>query len=296
MFASYSDEHSRTSQVSRSDSRTASGNLGSDESGWAIMSIEEALHNQYHEENRANATKLQEGPRQEPLTSCARFVVDQGYAMGKPRDCSRALVVPLYSCRRTIRGRSLLLHTSLTHGNFVIDQTTKSMLANAVNFHDLVKAHQPTFARMDRLCLLDTLTDSSRPQSGKITSSRPVDVEGHLSFSLFGEHGAFYGAHADALACIWVRNLDGRKSGMIVPDDKMKDELEASCPEDDSWLPQDKERLVILQQDDVLLMPPGLYQVHAVYSPETFLTSVGALWDKLNILAILESLLWIGQI
>lgn len=67
------------------------------------------------------------------------------------------------------------------------------------------------------------------------------------------------------------------------------------CFEGDSWLPNSREKLIVLEPDDVLLMPPGLRQIHAVHSPVTCLMASGMLWDDACVLEMLESILWIGQ-
>lgn len=74
---------------------------------------------------------------------------------------------------------------------------------------------------------------------------------------------------------------------MIAPLTEMKGEMDAFCQQGDRWLPQGKEWLIVLGQDDVLFMPPDLHQVHAAHSPQTSLMSGGMLWDKLDILSIL---------
>ncbi|KAK5109966.1 hypothetical protein LTR85_001799 [Meristemomyces frigidus] len=61
------------------------------------------------------------------------------------------------------------------------------------------------------------------------------------------------------------------------------------------WLPEDKSRIVILEQDDVLLMPPGLRVVHAVFTAEPSLMEGGMMWDDHNVPDILDGLLWVIQ-
>ncbi|KAF2158750.1 hypothetical protein M409DRAFT_61408 [Zasmidium cellare ATCC 36951] len=166
---------------------------------------------------------------------------------------------------------------------------------NALNLRDLAKAQRPAFTMMPRFRLLETLAESCYGEPGKEVCSRPVDVASCGSFNILGQRGAFSGAHVDSLAGTWVRNLDGLKYWMIVPSSDMGSEVSAFCEQGDRWLPHGKERLILLEQDDVLLMPPGPPQVHAAHSPRTCLMSGGMLWDELNILSILHSLVWIGQ-
>ncbi|KAH7124448.1 hypothetical protein EDB81DRAFT_624007, partial [Dactylonectria macrodidyma] len=50
---------------------------------------------------------------------------------------------------------------------------------------------------------------------------------------------------------------------------------------------------IVLEQDDVLLMPPGLRVVRATSAPEPCLMEGGMLWDECSIPEILEGLLWV---
>ncbi|KAK3615393.1 hypothetical protein LTR56_026618, partial [Elasticomyces elasticus] len=72
----------------------------------------------------------------------------------------------------------------------------------------------------------------------------------------------------------------------------MASEWEAFKNEDGNWLPGGRERLIVLEEDDVLLIPPGLRVVHAVHSPVSCLMEGGILWDELSVLETLRSVAW----
>jgi hypothetical protein len=165
--------------------------------------------------------------------------------------------------------------------------------SNALNLGNLSKAHRPLFTMLPRFRLLETLTASLQPSVGKRTHSTAVDVDSCFAFNILGLPGAFSGAHVDALCGTWVRALDGVKYWMIVPERNMASQWDALMEQGDDWLPRGQERLIVLEEDDVLLMPPGLRVVHAVHTPVSCLMEGGMLWDDLNVPEILRSVLWV---
>ncbi|CCF46962.1 hypothetical protein CH063_15533 [Colletotrichum higginsianum] len=52
---------------------------------------------------------------------------------------------------------------------------------------------------------------------------------------------------------------------------------------------------MVLEQDDVLFMPPGLRAVRATFAPEPCLMEGGMLWDECSIGEILEGLVWVVE-
>jgi hypothetical protein len=59
---------------------------------------------------------------------------------------------------------------------------------------------------------------------------------------------------------------------------------------ENDWLPLGKQRLVVLEENDVLFVPPGLRLVQAWHTPTMCLTEQGMLWDDLSVLSILEGM------
>jgi hypothetical protein len=166
--------------------------------------------------------------------------------------------------------------------------------SNALSLGKLARADEPLFTRLDRFCLLSVLVDRLNGIVGKKQVKEPSDVEGSLGFNLLGFTGAFSRPHLDYLVGTWVRCLVGRKIWSIVP--RMdENDWEGFARESCNWSPGGKARILVLEKDDVLLMPPGLRAVHAVFTPEPSLMEGGMLWDVDNLPEILQGLLWIGR-
>jgi hypothetical protein len=149
--------------------------------------------------------------------------------------------------------------------------------------------------RLKRFRLLETLVDRVLNLApGKRTCREAYDISDCLGFDLLGFSGAFSRPHVDALMGTWVRCLSGSKAWIFAPgmsDEDWKDFAQHG----DKWSPGDKGRVIILEKDDVLLMPPGLRVLHAVFTLENSLMEGGMLWDECNIPDLLDELLWVGQ-
>ncbi|KAK4903940.1 hypothetical protein LTR49_026517 [Elasticomyces elasticus] len=152
--------------------------------------------------------------------------------------------------------------------------------------------HEPLFTMLPRLRLLETLTERLQGNVGEKTESFAVDPISHVGFNNLGLSGAFSGPQMSAVCGTWFRNLEGVQYWMVVPEPAMVSEWEAFKNEGDNWLPGGRERLIVLEEDDVLLIPPGLRVVHAVHSPVSCLTEGGMLWDELSLLETLHSIAW----
>jgi hypothetical protein len=152
----------------------------------------------------------------------------------------------------------------------------------------VVKCHRPLFTMLKRFRLLESLSEGfndSRPS----TMLKAMSV----SFNTISFPGAFSGAYVDTLAGSWQRNLHGVKFVMIVPVSKVPtDELSGMMEPGCKWSPQGRQRLIILEENDVLFIPPGLRLVQAWQTPVTCLTEQGMLWDDLSVLSIMESIGW----
>lgn len=59
-----------------------------------------------------------------------------------------------------------------------------------------------------------------------------------------------------------------------------------------NWAPRGKQRFFILEQDDVLFIPPGLCVAHALQSPTNVLSDRGVLWDSKILVQTLNSMYW----
>lgn len=165
---------------------------------------------------------------------------------------------------------------------------------NALNLRNFTKSHTPLFTMIPRFRLLETLVDRTQNVStGKRVEAQVIDVASCISFNVLGLKGAFSGAHVDSLSGTWVRILEGIKLWMIVPPQEM--DWSTFSTEGSLWEPRGRERLILLEQDDVLFLPPGANIVHAVHSPTDCLMEGGMIWDESNIVSILRTLHWIGR-
>lgn len=170
-----------------------------------------------------------------------------------------------------------------------------AVTSNAINLRKIANADAPLFTRMRRFRLLETLVDrASNIAPGKRTSREAHDVSECLGFDLLGLEGAFTRPHVDALSGTWVRCLSGSKAWVFASgmNDKDWDDFTQQGPK---WIPAGKGRVIILEKDDVLLMPPGLRALHAVFTIEPSLMEGGMVWDENNIPALLGELLWLSQ-
>jgi hypothetical protein len=150
---------------------------------------------------------------------------------------------------------------------------------------------------LSRFRLLESLADRVRQGNlGKSTGSFLTDVSGTTNFNVLGTASAFSGPQLNALSGTWVRNLDGVKLWMIVPKSTMDAaEWEAFGKLGSNWVPRSGSKLLVLEQDDVLFMPPGSKIVHAVHSLTDDVMEWGMFWDDLDVIATLQAILWIGK-
>ena len=166
---------------------------------------------------------------------------------------------------------------------------------NLINLRKIANSDAPLLTRLKRFRLLETLVDrASNEGPGKRHAREANDVADCLAFNLLGFEGAFSRPHVDALVGTWARCLFGAKAWIFVTD--MGDEdWEDFAEQGPLWAPAGKGRMIILEKDDVLLMPPGLRVLHAVYTLDTSLMEGGMLWDEENIPTLLKELLWVTQ-
>ncbi|KAK3616171.1 hypothetical protein LTR22_027161 [Elasticomyces elasticus] len=146
---------------------------------------------------------------------------------------------------------------------------------------------------LPRLRVLKTLSERLQGNAGTKTESAAVKSSWQVGFNNLALSGAFSVPKVNALCGMWLRNLKGGiKYWMVIPEASMVSEQGAFKNKGDEWLPGGRERLIVLQKDDVLLIPPDLRVVHAVHSPVSCLTEGGMLWDEMNTLETLRSTAW----
>ncbi|KAJ4156269.1 hypothetical protein NW754_007893 [Fusarium falciforme] len=165
-------------------------------------------------------------------------------------------------------------------------------VSNVINLGRLAQADEPLLTRLPRFGLLYMLADRVAGVMGRSSQVKLSGVKGSLGFDMLGFSGAFSGSRMDPLVGSWVRCLAGFSIWAIATDLDAGDWQRFSRDGRD-WSPEGKSRLIVLEQDDVLLMPPGLLAVHANLVPRRCLAEGGMLWDECKIPEIIEGLLYI---
>jgi hypothetical protein len=150
---------------------------------------------------------------------------------------------------------------------------------------NITKSHRPLLTMLSRFRILDTLVD-------KAVRSKQARVTSCTEFNTFRFSGSFSGAQLGTLSGTWIRILDGVQFWTIIPESAMETEWSIFAKEGNEWAPNGRERLLVLERDDVLFMPPGSRIVHAVHSPTNCLASGGLIWDELDILRTLGLIFW----
>ncbi|KAM0710552.1 hypothetical protein Q7P35_002223 [Cladosporium inversicolor] len=176
-----------------------------------------------------------------------------------------------------------------------VDEQMLAATSNAINLRKIANADAPLLTRVNRFRLLETLTErAANIGPGKRISRQVNDVSDCLGFDLLGFEGAFTRPHVDALVGTWVRCLSGEKAWIFAPGMDAKD-WNDFARDGQNWCPAGKGRVIILEKDDVLLMPPGVRILHTVFTLGPSLMEGGMLWDECNIPALLDELLWVAQ-
>jgi hypothetical protein len=146
---------------------------------------------------------------------------------------------------------------------------------------NIMDAHRPLLTMLPRYRILNTLKAKVR-NPGRSDSS----------FNVLSLSGSFPGPQLCSSSGTWIRNLDGTQFYTIVAESAMESEWANFVQAGVAWDPSGRERLIVLERDDVLLIPPGSRIVHAVQSPVDCLVDVGRIWDELDLLKTMRSIRW----
>jgi hypothetical protein len=104
-------------------------------------------------------------------------------------------------------------------------------------------------------------------------------VNGGLSFNRIESSGAFSGPCLGSLGGTWLHVLQGRRLCAFIP----RERLTASFRDDFvhnglEWQPRNEQRLVLLEPDDVLVLPAGI--VCAQLAVDAGVSFEGSFWDE----------------
>lgn len=88
-----------------------------------------------------------------------------------------------------------------------------------------------------------------------------------------------------------MRNLSSAHFWTFIPHSNM---IASEWLEDgsisNSWALGGKQRFFVLEQDDVLFIPPGLCVAHVLHLPTNVLSDQGVLWNLKNLVQTLNSM------
>jgi hypothetical protein len=150
-------------------------------------------------------------------------------------------------------------------------------MANAINLRKIANTDALLLTRLKRFRLLETLVDrASNLTPGKRSYCDADDISDCLSFDLLSFRGAFTRPHVDALIGTWVRFLFRTKAWIFAPNISEGDWHDFT-QEGLSWSPAKKGRVVVLERDNVLLIPPGTRMLHTISTLEPSLIEGGML-------------------
>ncbi|CAN9278229.1 unnamed protein product [Alternaria alternata] len=155
----------------------------------------------------------------------------------------------------------------------------------------VANCHRPLFTMLARFRLLESVTAGLHDNRFNLASP-PLGMTMSVNSNTISFPGSFSGAYVNTAAGSWQRILSGSQLWVFVPEEAVdpSDFADLANGENDR-LPLGRQRLVVLEENDVLFVPPGLRVVQAWHTPVTCLTEQGLLWDDLSVLPILDSML-----
>lgn len=190
-------------------------------------------------------------------------------------------------------------------------ESDADVTVSRLRLRNITKAHRLRMIMLPRFRLLDNLMERLRGHSRSMTSvmgsnndsdhivewaTSVQDLIDSTSFSTLSLDGAFCGPDIALLTSgVWIRNLDGILfctlkfpadiDALGVVTDVDKNSVIADHRQKDSC---GRHAFFILEQDDVLLIPPGCRVEYALHSPTRGVTEGGLFWDSSNVLKLLE--------
>jgi hypothetical protein len=174
------------------------------------------------------------------------------------------------------------LHTDIQKGDAI-----------TVSLRNMTRSHRPLLIMLPRFRLLDSLIERVRGgDRGDSKMPKLADITNHTSFNTLSLTGGFSGARLATVSGVWMRNLDGVKFCTSVPEDATVLDWETLANMGRDWAPNGKQKFIVLEQDNVLFIPPGLRVAYAVHSPTKGVMEEGIFWDSLNVIEMLHSALW----
>jgi hypothetical protein len=148
----------------------------------------------------------------------------------------------------------------------------------------VASCHRPLFTMLTRFRLLESVTAGLQDNRFNLASP-PLGMTMSVNSNTISFPGSFSGAYVNTAAGSWQRNLSGIQLWVFVPEEAVDpSDFAGLANGENDWLPLGRQRLVVLEENDVLFVPPGLRLVQAWHTPVTCLTEQGLLWDDLSVL------------
>ncbi|RYO39060.1 hypothetical protein AA0113_g11235 [Alternaria arborescens] len=155
----------------------------------------------------------------------------------------------------------------------------------------VASCHRPFFTMLTRFRLLESVPAGLHDNRFNLASP-PLAMTMSVNSNTISFPGSFSGAYVNTAAGSWQRNLSGIQLWVFVPEEAVDpSDFAGLANREDDWLPLGRQRLVVLKENDVLFVPPGLRLVQVWHTPVTCLTEQGLLWNDLSVLPIIESIL-----
>lgn len=145
----------------------------------------------------------------------------------------------------------------------------------------------PDFLSYDRYRLLQSAVtraschplESSNVDAGCDIVAHSLFVNGGLSFNRIESSGAFSGPCLGSLGGTWLHVLKGRRLCAFVPRERFSTSFrDAFVGNGLEWEPQNEQRLVLLEPDDVLVLPADV--VCAQLAVSAGVSFEGSFWDE----------------
>lgn len=197
--------------------------------------------------------------------------------------------------RDSYRNRSVTLADALTDAptlvgmeEFLTRFSSNEWSVGTSTLCDSLGAQRPAFLSHNRFRLLHKAVTRAMCHSvewgggggaGCSDVAHSLCVSGGLSFNRIESSGACSGPRLDPLGGTWIRNLEGRRLCAFVPREQLTTSLlDGSVRDGLEWWPHDKQRLVLLEPDDVLILPPNV--VCAQLAVDAGVSFQGSFWDE----------------
>ncbi|KAK3669532.1 hypothetical protein LTR78_010586 [Recurvomyces mirabilis] len=175
---------------------------------------------------------------------------------------------------------------------------------NLLDMKDILSLAKPRALSLERFQrLFDWVAEGTGPGKDRdyaTPTSRQThlavrhSVQKSLAFNILGFTGSFSGPHVDYLNGTWLRCVSGVKAWIIAVDLTPQD-YKDFADQGNSWCPEGKTRIIILEAGDVLWMPPGILIIHSPMTIEHCLMCGGMMWDTDQEAAIAANIRWIDM-